>query len=453
MAASRAGSGARNALVLLIVLVAAAVTVAVALRTGPRGRPDGDEVPVEPRPPRRLERAAPQRGPIVLERTETAGGVVHAIVHLPAEADTYVASGWPEQSFGLDPLYLGYDQMEDFAAQRVLLRFDIVNNIPGGAVINDARLRMHLNYSLPEDDAPMHTVGRQLFSPWAETTVMWGSLPTWGPVRTEARIGSDLLWYEWNVTGLVRDWASRDHENHGMEIVGDERVQQRERAFYARETTTSLYPHLIVDYTDYDDEVPPAVRVNPLPDYVVPDFSVSWTGDDHGGSGVTSYDVQYRVNGGEWIDWQTDVTYETAEFTGGEDGRTYEFRARGEDRARNVGRFGDAEASTTVDSEPPMSQVDALPSPISERVFTVSWNGHDHGSGIWYFDLRYRLNGGDWVPWQQQTLASSATFVAMLDGTYDFEVRAVDRLGLEEAFTGSPEASTRVDARVPFGQP
>jgi hypothetical protein len=400
-----------------------------------------------------LERAAPQRGLIVLERTETAGGVVNAIVHLPVEADAYVASGWPEQSFGLDPLYLGYDQIEDFAAQRVLLRFDIVNSIPEGAVINDARLRMHQSYASPEDDAPMHIVGREIFSPWAETTVTWANPPAWGPVRTETRIGSDLLWYEWNVTGLVGDWASRDHENHGMEIMGDERVQQRVRAFYARETTTSLYPHLIVDYTDYNDEVAPAVRVNPLPDYVVPDFTVSWTGDDHDGSGIVSYDVQYRVDGGEWFDWLTDVPHESSEFTGGENGRMYEFRARGEDRAGNVGRLRDTEASTTVDSEPPTSEMDALPSSISERVFQLSWRGHDHGSGIWYFDIRYRLNGGDWVPWQQQTLATSATFVAMLNGTYEFEVRAVDRLGLEEAFDGLPEASTVVDARVRFGQP
>lgn len=453
MAASRRGSGTRNSLVLLIVLVAAAAVVAVALRTGSGQRPDGTDVPAEPRPPRRLERVAPQRDAIVLEETETAGGGVDAIVHLPVEADTYVASGWPEQSFGLDPLYLGYDEMEGFAAQRILLRFDIVNTIPDGAVINEARLRMHLTYSAPEDDASMRTVGRELLAPWAETTVTWETQPTWGPVRTERLIGSEAVWYEWDVTELVADWASRDHENHGMVIVGDERVEQRLRAFYARETTTPLYPRLIVDYTDYNDETPPVVSVNPLPDYALPDFIVSWTGDDHGGSGVASYDVQYRVDGGEWIDWLSDVPYESSEFTGGENGRTYAFRARGEDRARNAGRLGDAEAHTTVDSEPPMSDVDALPPSTSERVFRVSWRGHDHGSGIWYFDLRYRLNGGDWVPWQQQTLASGATFVAMLDGTYEFEVRAVDRLGLEEAFAGVPEASTVVDAGVPFGQP
>jgi len=453
MAASRPGSGARNALLLLIVLLAAAVIVGVALRSGSGGGRDGTDGPGEPVPPRRLERPAPQREAIVLEQTETAGGVVDAVVHLPVEADTYVASGWPEQSFGLDPLYVGYDEMERFAAQRVLLRFNIANNIPEGAVINDARLRMHLTYSSPEEDASMRTVARELLSPWAETTVTWESQPAWGPVRTEALIGSDLVWYEWDVTELVADWASRAQENHGMEIVGDERVQQRGRAFYARETTTPLYPRLIVDYTDYNDEAPPAVSVNPLPDYVVPDFVVSWTGDDHGGSGIVSYDVQYRVDGGEWLDWLTDVPYESSEFTGGENGRMYEFRARGEDRAGNVGRLRDTEASTTVDSEPPTSEVDALPPSMSERVFRVSWRGHDHGSGIWYYDLRYRLNGGDWVPWQQQTLANGATFVAMLDGTYEFEVRAVDRLGLEEAFDGLPEASTSVDAGAPFGQP
>jgi hypothetical protein len=41
----------------------------------------------------------------------------------------------------------------------------------------------------------------------------------------------------------------------------------------------------------------------------------------------------------------------------------------------------------------------------------------------------------------------------MLDGTYEFEVRAVDRLGLEEPFDELPEASTGVDALAPFEQP
>jgi len=157
------------------------------------------------------------------------------------------------------------------------------------------------------------------------------------------------------------------------------------------------------------------------------------------------------VDGGEWSDWVRDVTYESAEFTGGENGRTYGFRARAEDRAGNVERFGSVEAVTTVDSEPPLSEVEALPPTISERVFRVTWTGHDHGAGVWYFDVRYRFEGGEWLPWQKQTLATSAYFVAMLDGTYEFEVRAVDRLGLEEPFSGQPEASTRVDVAVPFG--
>ncbi len=453
MVTRQGGSGARNALVLLILFIAGSVIICVATRSRTRRDQDGAPGELTPSPARRLERTAPLRNPIVLERNETAEGFVEAIIHLPPEADTYVASALPDQSFGLDPLYVGYSQREGFGAQRMLLRFDILNNVPQGAVVNNAILRLHANHASPTDDAPMNVVIRQLLSPWAETTVTWADQPTWGPVRAETGVGSALIWYEWDVTELVQDWESRYQENHGIQVIGDERLQQRERAFYARETDTLLYPRLIVDYTDYNDETPPTTRVTPLPDYVIPEFTVEWAGQDYGGSGIVSYDVQYRVDGGQWIDWLTDVTYESAEFTGGENGHTYAFRVRGEDRAGNVERSEAVEAATTVDSEPPLSEVDALPPVMSERIFRVSWAGHDHGSGIWYYDVRYRLDGSDWLPWQQETLATSGSFVAMLDGTYEFEVRAVDRLGLEEPFSGLPEASTTVDVGTPFGQP
>jgi len=50
-----------------------------------------------------------------------------------------------------------------------------------------------------------------------------------------------------------------------------------------------------------------------------------------------------------------------------------------------------------------------------------------------------------------QTLATEASFPADEgDGLYEFEVRAVDDLGLEEPFAGEAEASIMVDAVAPF---
>jgi hypothetical protein len=386
----------------------------------------------------------------------TPAGLLNTVIELPAEADAYIASEWPDQSFGMDALYLGYNLAAEssFGAERILVRFDIVNNVPEGAVVNDARLRLRLNFSSPGDDEPMGTILRRSSSDWREMDVTWNREPEWGEIRAESDVGSALAWYEWDVAALVGDWVAGTHVNHGMEIIGDERVQQRERAFYSRETTNEFYPRLVIDYTDFQDTEPPIVTVNDLPPFVGRDFTVSWSGKDPGGSGIASYDVQYRVNGGDWEDWITGATLSSAVFAAGRDGGFYEFRARAEDRAGNVEPFGPPEASTTVDAKPPTTVMDPLPTITGSTSFTVSWTGYDEGTGIHHYDVQYRFNQGDWNLRYPQTLATSALFSAVHgDGIYDFEARAVDQFGLQESFVDQPEASVIVDAEPPFVVP
>ncbi len=407
-----------------------------------------------PGEPGSLELDASAYDPKILERRVTPEGEVKTVIELPAEADTYIASEWPQQNFGdKGALFLGYNLDSDpyFGAQRMLLRFDVLSNIPEGAAVREARLKLYLIYSSPEDDVPMGTHLRQTASAWDEYSVTWETEPKWGPLRAENEVGSVEGWYEWDVTDLVGDWATGAVDNHGMSIHCDERVQQRERGFYSREAPNALYPRLVIDYV-MDTEVP-EVTVDPLPEFVGRDFTVSWSGFDPGSSGIESYDVQYRVDGGEWKDWLVEVTYTAATFAAGQHDRLYEFRARGRDLAGNVEPFGEAEAATTVDAKPPTTRVDPLPSIIRARSFTVSWTGLDEVSGIHHYDVRYRFGGGEWVPWQSETLTTSVTFTAMSDGLFDFEARAVDNVGNVESFTGRAEASIIVDAEPPFVEP
>ena len=409
-----------------------------------------------PEPPRLVAREAPARETRILERTVLANGATNTIIELPAEADAYIASEWPNQNFGAESLFLGYNLAgaDNFGAERMLLYFDVQGNVPEGVVINEARLNLHLNFSSPQDDEPMGTILRRLCSTWSETEVTWNREPVWHEIRSEAEVGSIVdVWYEWEITTLVEDWVEATYPNHGVEIIGDEAVQQRERAFDSRETTNEFYPRLVVDYTDYADDQPPDVAVDPLPAFVDRDFTVAWSGDDAGGTGIASYDVQYRVDGGDWADWIEDATYTSAVFAAGEDGRFYEFRARGEDRAGNIETYGAPEASTTVDARPPTAVVEPLPTITGSTSFTVSWTGHDDGSGIQYYDVRYRYNDGNWHLWQDQTIGTSTAFNAMDDGLYEFEARAVDNVGAQEDFRGEAEASIIVDAVAPFVEP
>ena len=53
-------------------------------------------------------------------------------------------------------------------------------------------------------------------------------------------------------------------------------------------------------------------------------FTVNWSGQDTGGSGIASYDVYESVNGGVYTLWQSDTTATSALFTG-QGGDTYAF--------------------------------------------------------------------------------------------------------------------------------
>jgi hypothetical protein len=430
---------------LLVLFLLMTATSAIAQDSQPGDGDEGSE------PPRGVHRAAPARDPLILEQETLATGAIRTVVALPAVADVYVASGRPDQNFGADALFLGYNQIGDaFGAERIFLRFDVPSSIPDGALINEAILQLRLSFSSPASDVPMGTVLRRLTTPWNEFAVTWSNQPTWAENRASNEVGSALTWYYWDVTTLVADWSNGTYVDNGMAIIGDEQVQQRERAFYSRETISSYFPQLIIDYTNLGDTLPPIITVNSLPGYSPLTFTVAWSGSDQGPAGIAYYDGQYRVDGGAWVDWLVHTTATSAQFTG-ENGRLYEFRARGVDNVGNIEPYGAAEASTTIDNAPPTTQVNALPVVINTNNVTVSWTGNDQGgSGIQYYDVHYRFNGGPWIPWQQQTLATSALFTAMNDGFYEFEARAVDQLGHAEPFLDQPEADVAIDAQAPF---
>lgn len=404
--------------------------------------------------PRQSDRLAPSRDVTVLAQDEDGRSVAQTLIEIPAEADAYIASDRPNENFGSAALYVGYHNSgEDrFGAERSLIRFDL-SSIPPGATILEARLRLYMSFATPSDGNPMRIIARQLNSAWDEQFVTWNTEPMWGDVQAEAFVNPVDGWYEWDLSGLVGNWMSGQTINHGVEMIGDERVQQRERAFNSRETQSNLYPRLLVRYSEQSDTEPPNVTVNPLGEYAPRNFTIAWQGSDAGGSGIAYYDVQYQVDGGTWTDWQIGVTSTSAEFTGGNSGRTYAFRARGVDNAGNVEPFGDAESSTTVDVNVPVAVVDPLSATTSLSDFVVSWSGTDIGSFVVAYDIRYRLNGGEWILWLNNTSATSALFSTPVDGYYEFEARAIDAAGLQEPFIGAVESAITVDARAPYNVP
>lgn len=86
----------------------------------------------------------------------------------------------------------------------------------------------------------------------------------------------------------------------------------------------------------------PVTSVDPLPEYLRNGHVITWSGTDPGGSGIHTYDVQYQVTDGAdallaenaWVDWRVRTAARGNSFVGAPL-RTYAFRSRGLDRARN----------------------------------------------------------------------------------------------------------------------
>ncbi len=127
----------------------------------------------------------------------------------------------------------------------------------------------------------------------------------------------------------------------------------------------------------FGDTTPPFASINPLRlAQSSTSFNVSWKGGDFGGSGIKSYDIQYKDgSAGVWRDWLVATTKTHATFGGTEpvlvqDGHTYYFQCRGEDRAGNLGAFkgGDGDTFTTIDFTPPsISEIKVGGVPLSSH--------------------------------------------------------------------------------------
>jgi hypothetical protein len=80
-------------------------------------------------------------------------------------------------------------------------------------------------------------------------------------------------------------------------------------------------------------------------------FDVGWMGSDPSpGSGMRSFDIQYRDGtNGDWQDWLTDTTLTNATFRG-ERGHSYYFRGRARDLAGNQSSFTGNNTYTVVET-------------------------------------------------------------------------------------------------------
>ena len=96
--------------------------------------------------------------------------------------------------------------------------------------------------------------------------------------------------------------------------------------------------------------IPPKTQVDAMLTYSRSPLVIRWGGTDPGGSGIQTYDIQYREAGsGVWNYWLLGTTDTSSVFTG-TPGSTYSFRSRATDYAQNIEDWpsGDGNTLTTL---------------------------------------------------------------------------------------------------------
>lgn len=108
----------------------------------------------------------------------------------------------------------------------------------------------------------------------------------------------------------------------------------------------------------------------------------------------------------------------------------------------------------SCDTQPPIATMNALPT-FEPSEFRVEWSAFDpdqpgcRASGVAWHNVRYRIDGGSWVNWKNQSTATSQRFKgwAPNGARVEFQVQAQDHAGNLGAWSAT--VSTRVDSEPP----
>ena len=187
-------------------------------------------------------------------------------ISLTPVADTFVASGRPSQSFGLDSgLWVGYGRPGGNLSERSLLGFS--PTLPAGSKITSAQLRLYLA-GVATGDAPLTIQAYRVRSDWAET-ITWQEhlgLTVDSAPAASVSVPVTLGWYAWDVTGALQAWSDqRDTNNFSVILRSDVSSGQRYRGFWSKDSSVVDYrPYLEIVY-DLPPTVTPTATLSPTP--------------------------------------------------------------------------------------------------------------------------------------------------------------------------------------------
>jgi hypothetical protein len=303
------------------------------------------------------------------------------------------------------------------------------------------------------------------------------SLPEWSPSNflvewegydpnnPDGSPGSGIKYYDvWDSTNNGSSWniwRAQVTSTSGT-FEGGQHLQTYSFTARAKDNAGNEQPRGGVQASTKVDAVAPVVSMNGLPQYTTSlPLVISWGGTDSG-SGIASYDVQWRVQGQDWQWLYENTTLTSYTAHGAQDGVTYEFRARGTDKVGNHQEWTDVQTRTTIALGPhstitgtdphPLLQIKGGPGPSDS--FQVFWQGYGAPETLPFtYNVYVDTPSASWVEWLGNTSVTTDTYVLKEtdpDGAYYFEVTARNNIGQQEDRTQTPEGFIYVDRHAPF---
>lgn len=187
---------------------------------------------------------------------------------LPTD-DSHVNEGAPDavaDSGVKYNMYIGWDE-QYYLSERLYLKFDLENNLPSDATIENAVLRLYNKYAPSIGEEPYTdktvTVDTKSVSGdnWDETTLTWNNAPSMGATVLDSQtidkgLGeaagtpAEWEWWSWDVTSYVQDEFAGD----GTVSIGlmsqNEGTDDAVVWVYAKDAEEDQpRPHLLVTYT------------------------------------------------------------------------------------------------------------------------------------------------------------------------------------------------------------
>ncbi len=158
-------------------------------------------------------------------------------------------------------------------------------------------------------------------------------------------------------------------------------------------------------------------------------FRLLWS---DGGGTVTSFEYQYRENGGSWSSWLSAGSSTFIDLLNLVNGTTYQFQVHAMNGTLVIAISDTFEVRVpTVPDAPTITRVDSGDGQVNINWTAPSNNG---GSDITDYEYQYReSNGGNWETWTSfggSFTHTSEDIAGLTNGTaYEFQVRAVNAIG------------------------